>query len=304
MRVVFFGTPEFAVDTLDALLNHGIDVAAVVTQPDRPGGRSHSTLVPPPVKRRAQSAGLPVLQPDRPRGAEFESWLTEQKADLGIVVAYGHLLRPEILAIPSLGMVNLHASLLPRWRGAAPIHWAIMAGDQTTGVSVMRMEAGLDTGAIWQRNSMPIAESDTTGDLFPLLAQLGAAAMIAALPGIGNGVEPVPQDDTVATFAPKVTRETARIDWNRGAREISCLIRGVDPAPGAWTTLDGRDVKLYGARVEEEHHLASGEISAGSGAMLVGADDGAVRIEIAQPAGGRRLPAAEWARQHSGQFFK
>jgi len=165
MRIAFFGTPEFAVPSLRALLGEGFDVAAVITQPDRPRGRSRSLLVPPPVKVVAEQEGLPVLQPEQPRGHPFEEALRQLAPDIGVVVAYGHVLRPEILAIPRLGMVNVHASLLPRWRGAAPIPWAILAGDEVTGVSVMQMDAGLDTGPVLHRIETEIPSDETAGEL-------------------------------------------------------------------------------------------------------------------------------------------
>lgn len=246
MRVVFFGTPDFAVPTLDALLRHGVDVAAVVTQPDRPGARSHSSMVAPPVKQRALAAGLAVLQPDRPRGDEFLDHLRSLEPDLGVVVAYGHILRPELLAIPRLGMVNVHGSLLPRWRGAAPIHWAVMAGDSTTGVSIMKLDHGLDSGPVWLRRDVPVGTS-SSGELYVSLARLGADALIEALPLIEGGIEPTPQDETAVTVAPKVTRQMARIDWNTPCIEIKRKVQGMDPRPGAWTMLDGTPVRILQA---------------------------------------------------------
>lgn len=299
MRVVFFGTPQFAVPSLTALLDHGVDVAAVVTQPDRPRGRSHSTLVPPPVKQVAVARGITVLQPERPRGEDFLGAMRALHADLGVVVAYGHLLRAELLAIPRLGMVNVHASLLPRWRGAAPIHWAILTGDSETGVSIMRVEAGLDTGAVWHSLRTPIGDSDTTGVLFERLSQLGAQGLIDALPRIADGVEPAPQAEFGVTHAPKIDRTTARIDWTRGARAISQLVRAMDPAPGAWTTIGGAEVKLFGADVLRDLEVSDepGVIDPASGApLLVSTREGTLAVHEVQPAGRRRMTAADWLR--------
>ena len=246
MRVVFFGTPEFAVPSLEALRRAGIEVIAVVTQPDRPRGRSHSTLLPCPVKAAALEAFLPVFTPDNPRDPAFMAALTDLAPDLGVVVAYGPLLRPALLAIPRLGLVNVHASILPRWRGAAPIHWAIKAGDAETGVSIMRVEQGLDSGGVWHIRRTPIEPTDTTGMLFDRLAHLGAEALIEALPRIAAGEEPVAQDPTGVTHAPKVSRDDARVDWHQPAAVVDAQIRAMDPAPGAWTTLGGQAIKLFG----------------------------------------------------------
>ena len=247
MRVVFFGTPAFAVPSLSALLDSGFDVAAVVTQPDRPKGRSHSTLVPPPVKVRAREAGIPVLQPERPRGDTFYNEIRALRADLGVVVAYGHLLTPELLAIPRLDCVNVHASLLPRWRGAAPIQWALLSGDQETGVTIMRVEAGLDTGAVWHERDTAISEVDTVATLTGRLSILGAEALLEALPRIDAGAVPRSQDHVGATHAPKIDRDLARIRWDESSRAVSCRIRAMDPAPGAWTTIGPAEIKLFGA---------------------------------------------------------
>lgn len=309
MRVVFFGTPRFAVPSLTALLDAGIDVAAVVTQPDRPRGRSHSTLVAPPVKECALAAGLPVWQPERPRDDPFLSGLRALDAELGIVVAYGHLLPAGLLAIPPLGLVNVHASLLPRWRGAAPIQWALLSGDPETGVTIMRVEAGLDTGAVWHERDTAISEIDTAGTLTDRLAALGAEALIEALPRIAAGVPPVPQDDVGATHAAKITRDAARIRWDGSRAALSCRIRAMDPAPGAWTTLDGDDIKLFGVAPTAHGATAAapspsgrapvpGAITGvGGGGIVVTTGDGdAIEIAEVQPAGRRRMPGAEWLR--------
>lgn len=312
MRLVFFGTPQFAVPSLRALCDAGMDVAAVVTQPDRPRGRSHSTLMPSPVKLLAVAAGIPVWQPERPRGELFYGQLRALDADLGVVVAYGHLLPPELLTIPRFGFVNVHASLLPRWRGAAPIQWALLSGDPETGVTIMRVEAGLDTGAVWHERDTAISDLDTTGTLTDRLAQLGAAALLEALPRIAAGAKPTQQNEVGATHAPKIMRGRARIRWDEPAAAVSCRIRAMDPAPGAWTVMGGTEVKIFGAHVPVPHAAPSGESPgtiavAGDAIVVVAGDATAVEIREVQPAGRRRMPAAEWLRGAnlaSGAWFE
>jgi methionyl-tRNA formyltransferase len=306
MRVLFFGTPAIAVPSLEALLAAGVDVAAVVSQPDRVAARSHSTFVAPPVKQCALAAGIPVWQPDRPRGEAFLADVNALAPDLGVVVAYGHLLRPELLAIPRLGCVNVHASLLPRWRGAAPIQWALLADDRQTGVSVMRVETGLDTGAVWHRVATPIGEDDTVDTLSRRLAQLGANALLAALPRIARGEPPVPQDEAAATLAPKVDRALARIRWNEAAAAVVGRIRAMDPAPGAWTTFDGQSVKFFGARVFATTPAPPGTVITTHPGLLIACGEFAIDVREVQPAGKRRMPVTEWLRGapiHSGTRF-
>ena len=295
MRIVFFGTPGFAARSLSALLREGHDVAGVVTQPDRPHGRSRSTLVPPPVKLLAESAGLPVLQPERPAGDVFLASLRRLEPTLGVVVAYGHILRPEVLAVPESGMINVHASLLPRLRGAAPIPWAIANGDPETGVSIMQMEAGLDSGPVLHRMRTPIDIDDTAGTLTERLADLGATALLETLPCLAAGaIRLEPQDHALATFAPKIDRATARIDWENDAGTVARQIRAFDPAPGAWTTLDGLELKLFGARAVDDDGGEAGTVLLADGGLRVAAGRGAVEISEAQPAGRRRIGVREW----------
>lgn len=307
MRVVFFGTPEFAVPTLEALLASGAEVTAVVTQPDRPRTRSHSTLLPSPVKQRAQQAGIEVLQPDRPRGEAFYSLIRDMRVDVAVVVAYGHILRPELLSIPRHGMVNVHASLLPRWRGAAPIHWALLAGDAVTGVSIMRMEAGLDSGPVWHTVRSTIGPDDTTGTLFARLAVLGADALVETLPRIAAGEVPTPQDESLVTLAPKIDRDLARIRWDASTHEVSCRIRAMDPFPGAWTMLADESIKLFtptsratrgtpSPAADAPLFAPTGTIVATHDTLRVVCNDGLIEVAQVQPAGRRRMPAAEWLR--------
>lgn len=295
MRIVFFGTPEFAVPSLRALLEEGFDVAAVVSQPDRPQGRSRSQLVPPPVKVVALEEGLPVLQPERPVGA-FADELRAFDADLGVVVAYGHILKPDILAIPRQGMVNVHASVLPKLRGAAPIQWAILNGEETTGISIMRMEAGLDSGPVLHRIETEVAADETAGELTERLAELGAEALIEALMLEQAGAARAEvQNHAEATFAPKVSRALARLDWSRDAATLARTIRAFDPEPGAWAVLGAQEVKLFGARAVNAGGEAGSVLLAGE-TLQIAALVGAVEVAEVQPAGKKRMPVGDWTR--------
>lgn len=296
MRVLFFGTPAFAVPTLRSLLDAGHDVAAVVTQPDKPQGRSRSLLVPPPVKEVARAHRIPVHQPDRPVGDLFAETLRRAQADLGVVVAYGHILRPEVLAIPPKGMINVHASLLPRWRGAGPIQATILAGDPLAGISVMQMEAGLDSGPVLLREPTPVGEEETAGELADRLAQLGAKALLDSLDLIARGEAHFePQENSAATLAPKVSREVARLDWRTPATSLARAIRAFDPVPGAWASLDGQTVKFHRARAVAGAG-SPGTVLAAGDTLKVAAGEGAVEIREVQPSGKRRMPVAEWVR--------
>lgn len=299
MRVVFFGTPEFAVPSLKALAEERAELVAVVTQPDRPRGRSRSTLVPPPVKQYAELLHVPVYQPDRPTGDLFLANLRRLAPDLGVVVAYGHILRPEVLAIPRRGMVNVHASLLPQLRGAAPIEHAVLFGLEETGVTIMQMDQGMDTGPILHQHATPIAPDETGGELGVRLAELGALALVEALTLLDSGtVEPVPQDASRATYAPKITRELTRITWKEPAAHVARRVRAFDPRPGAWTTLRGRTLKLFGPRAADEWETdeVPGEVVETDPAFVVAAGDGALQFLDVQPAGRHRMAASRWLR--------
>mgnify|MGYP001170010395 FL=1 len=296
MVVVFFGTPEFAVPSLRALVGEGFDVRAVVTQPDRAQGRSRSTLVPSPVKLAAQAESLDVLQPERPTDPALLASLRHLAPDVGVVVAYGHLLKPELLALPRRGMVNVHPSLLPALRGAAPVEWAILNGLETTGVTIMQLDAGMDSGPILHQIPHRIAPGVTGGELSEHLAEMGAQALIEALAlWERDGLKPVPQDEAHATFAPKLTREMAQIDWTAPAAHIGRQTLALDPRPAAWTTLNGHEVKLF------EGHPApgtgkAGEVLQADSRLLIAGGDGAVVVEEVQPAGKERMTAIEWIR--------
>ncbi len=295
MRVAFFGTPEFAVPSLRALLEEGFDVVVVVTQPDRPHGRSRSSLVAPPVKTVALQEGIPVLQPERPVGP-FIDEIKALRPDIATVVAYGHLIKPELLAVPRLGMINVHASLLPALRGAAPIQWSILNGDETTGVSIMQLEAGLDTGPVLHTIQTEIPADETGGELTERLAELGAAALVETLTLIEGGeAQAVPQDHSLATHAPKVNRQTARLDWSKDAASVARVIRAFDPEPGAWAQLAGQEVKLFGARATNIGG-EPGTIIQAAGTICIAAGVGAVEVSEVQPSGRKRMQATDWIR--------
>jgi methionyl-tRNA formyltransferase len=278
------------------LISGHFTVAGVVTQPDKPQGRSRSELIPPPVKLFAESQGIPVLQPVRPVGDVFATSLRRLEADLGIVVAYGHILRPEILAVPPHGMINVHASLLPRYRGAAPVQHAILRGETETGITIMQMEAGLDSGPTIHRVVTPIEPDETAGQLAGRLAELGAMALIEGLSLISGGLaRPQPQDDARATFAPKIDREMARLVWERDAATLVRQVRAFDPSPGAWTSLNSGMLKLFSAR-EVPGTGAPGEVLAAGERLVVASGRGAIAVNEVQPAGKNRLPVAAWVR--------
>ncbi|HKW40484.1 MAG TPA: methionyl-tRNA formyltransferase [Gemmatimonadales bacterium] len=306
MRVVFFGTPEFAVPSLEALLGEGFDVVAAVTQPDKPQGRSRSTAVAPPVKTAAQAEDVPVLQPARPSDAAFVERLRTLAPDVGVVVAYGHVLKPELLALPRHGMVNVHPSLLPELRGAAPVEWAILNGLEQTGVTIMQMEAGLDSGPILLQIPHDIDPDLTGGELSEHLSEMGAQALVEVLALLEtDGLKPRPQDHARATYAPKLTRETARIRWTDPAERVARAIRALDPKPGAWTELDGREVKLFGARVIDGAG-PPGEVRITDKGLRITTGKGGVLVDEVQPAGKPRMSAADWVRGRGvreGQLF-
>ena len=298
MRVLFWGTPEFATAPLRALLGEGFDVVGVVTQPDKPVGRSRSSLHASPVKEVALAEGLPVLQPEKPKGEEFLAQLRALAPDVSVVVAYGHILPKAAIDLPRLGTLNIHASLLPALRGAAPIQAAIREGLGETGVTIMQMVPALDAGPIVHQVRTPIVDDETAGELALRLSELGAAALIEGLALIELGAaNPQPQDDAAATYAPKLTRETARVDWTGSAHEVGRHIRAYDPRPGAWGRVRGTEVKLFGARVAPRGtaHTAGEILSVDDVGMLVACGAGAVRVAVVQPAGKRRLSPAEWA---------
>ena len=298
MRVLFWGTPEFATPALRALIGEGFDVVGVVTQPDRPVGRSRSTVEAPPVKEIAERENIPVLQPEHPRGDAFRARIAALEPDVSVVVAYGHILPSDVIDVPRLGTLNIHASLLPALRGAAPIQAAIRDGLTETGVSIMRMVPALDAGPVVLRAATPIYDDETAGDLTLRLSEMGAAALVEALALLELGAaREEPQDDARATYAPKIEREMTRVDWTRPADAVGRLVRAYDPRPGARTTLGGLDVKLFGARPVVGVRGAAGEVlSVDQQGMVVACGDGAVQLASVQPSGKRRMPPADWQR--------
>jgi len=308
MRVAFFGTPEFAVPSLRALVGEGFDVVAVVSQPDAPQGRSRSTLVAPPVKTAALAEDLLVLQPEKPTDPAFLDKLKSLTPDIGVVVAYGHILRPAVLELPPRGMVNVHPSLLPGLRGAAPVEWAIIRGHELTGVSIMQLDAGMDSGPVLHQIPHRIDPDVTAGELSAHLAEMGAQALVETLAMLEQSdppPAPVPQNHERATFAPKLSHEIARIDWTKDARAISGLIRGLDPRPGAWTELEGKEIKLFAPKVMETPFPgtgAPGEIVSIGQSLIVATGPfqdtagGSVEVFEVQPAGKPRMPAEQWLR--------
>lgn len=308
MKILFWGTSVFAVPALRALLGEGHDVVAVVTQPDRPAGRGRK-VKPTPVKEVAEAERIPVLTPDRPRGEEFFSSLRFLRPQLSVVAAYGHILLPECLEIPEAGSINIHGSLLPELRGAAPVNWAIVRGFERTGVTIMRMSAGMDEGPILFQRETPIGESETATELYLRLAELGAEALIESLVLLEAGELPArDQDHARATYAPKLSRETARIAWGGSAREVADHIRGNDEVPGAWTLFAEQPIKLFSPRrvdgdanIFPDGGIRPGVIVAAdpAGSLVVAVGDGVLRIEEVQPPGGRRMAASEWLRGRS-----
>jgi len=286
MRVVFMATPEFSVPALGAL-HTAHEIVCVYTQPPRPAGRGRKDR-PSPVQARAEALGLPVRHPASLKDAGAQAEFAALRADVAVVVAYGLILPQAVLDAPAKGCVNIHASLLPRWRGAAPIHRAIMAGDAETGISIMRMEAGLDTGPVLLCRRTPIGAEETTADLHDRLAAMGAAAIVEAVAGLDTLVA-VPQAEAGVTYAAKIDKAEARVDWARPAVEVDRLIRGLSPFPGAFVQVGDERVKLLRSRLAPGQG-APGEVLAG---FTIACGEGAVEITEAQREGRRPMPAAE-----------
>jgi methionyl-tRNA formyltransferase len=306
MRVAFAGTPRAAVPSLEAILRSRHEVVAVITRPDAPAGRGRRPA-PSPVAERAAEAGVEVLKPARPRDVEFLDRLRAIGPDCCPVAAYGALLPPTALAIPRHGWVNLHFSLLPAWRGAAPVQHAILRGDDLTGASTFQIVAELDAGPVYGVVTEPIRPADTAGELLQRLAVSGAELLVATLDGIETGeLRPEPQPAEGVSFAPKIGVDDARVDWSLPALAIGRLIRACTPAPGAWTLLDGTRIKLgpvaeLGRPYAPDGtgpgiRLGPGELYADSSGVLAGTGTSPVRLGEVQPAGKRRMTAAEWAR--------
>ncbi|MCV2464732.1 methionyl-tRNA formyltransferase [Streptomyces sp. ICN988] len=298
MKLVFAGTPEVAVPALDALIASGRhEVAAVVTRPDAPAGRGRR-LVASPVAERAEEAGIEVLKPAKPRDPEFLDRLREIAPDCCPVVAYGALLPRVALDVPARGWVNLHFSLLPAWRGAAPVQHALMAGDEITGASTFLIEEGLDSGPVYGTVTETVRPTDTSGDLLTRLAFAGAGLLAATMDGIEDGsLKAVPQPAEGVTLAPKITVEDARVDWTAPALRVDRVVRGCTPAPGAWTTFRGERLKLVQALpLPDRTDLAPGQLAAAKNNVYVGTGSHAVELLWVQAQGKKPMRAADWAR--------
>jgi methionyl-tRNA formyltransferase len=295
MRLIFAGTPEFAATALAALIEAGHDVALVLTQPDRPAGRG-MRLTPSPVKQLALQHGLSVRQPATLKDAEVQAQLAAVNADVMIVAAYGLLLPPAVLTLPRLGCLNIHASLLPRWRGAAPIQRAILAGDSETGITIMQMDSGLDTGGMLLRAALPIADQDTALTLHDKLAALGASSIIAALQRLELGtLQAQSQDDSAATYAAKLSKAEGLIDWHKSGTELARAVRAYNPFPVAQSRLKAETWRIWQAQAAPWSEGIPGEVlQADKDGILVRCGEGALLLKELQKAGGKRLPAASF----------
>ena len=308
MRILFWGTPDFAVPPLRALLGEGHDVVGVVTQPDKPRGRSRSQLDPSPVKRVAIEEGLPVLQPEKPRGDEFLEAMRALSPDISVVVAYGRILPKAVIDAPALGTINIHGSILPAFRGAAPIQAAVLAGLDETGITIMQMVPALDAGPMLHVLRTPILADETYGELHDRMSELGAMGIVQALALIElQAMHAVAQDDTLATYAPKIEREMGRLDFALDAPLVSRITRAFDPRPGAFAMLNGAEVKLFGvhlvgdgtdAALDEPFRASPAGTVRGIDAqgLWVRCCTGAVRFDAVQPSGKPRLTPGDWAR--------
>jgi methionyl-tRNA formyltransferase len=297
VKTIFFGSPEFAVPCLDAL--HEIsDIAAVISQPDRPAGRGLA-MRPPAVKQRALELGLEVWQPTKVRTPEFAESLRALEADVAVVVAYGRILPAAVLAAPRAGCVNVHASLLPRWRGAAPIQWSIVHGDEETGVTLMQMDEGMDTGPILATASTPISREDDAATLSARLSTLGAGLLRMQLPRyVAGELEAVPQNDALATMAPLLNKAHGRIDWHKPARAVHDQIRGMNPWPGAHTVLGERRIKVHRAiasTLDPEGAVPGEVIALDQEGILVACAEGTLEIQELQESGRKRVDARAFA---------
>lgn len=291
--IIFMGTPDFAVPTLKALIEQH-DVIGVVTQPDRPAGR-RGDLKPPPVKVAAEAADIPVFQPEKLRRKSAIAELKEMGIpDLYVVAAFGQLLPQTVLDIPHQGCINVHGSLLPRWRGAAPLQAAIIAGDNETGITIMLMDAGLDTGPMLSKRAIPITDDETGESLHDKMAELGAELLIDTLPGYLDGtIQPVAQNDEATTYAPQISREDGNIDWTQPAAAIERRIRAFTPWPGTFSYWDGKQIKILGGRVLAGKGPA-GTVIEQDEVIAVGTGDGLLALDEVQLAGKKRVPVAEF----------
>lgn len=300
MRIVFMGTPEYSAVTLRALLEAGHEVAGVFAQPDKPVGRKQ-ILTPPPVKVTAQQHAIPVFQPATLRDGTALEILRGLGPEIIVVVAYGKILPPELLALPRFGCINGHASLLPKYRGASPIQWSIVCGERKTGVTVMQMDAGMDTGDILGVRETEIGAEETAGELFERLAAVSAGLTVEVLEKIGRGeVRPIPQDHAAATYAPILKKEMARLDFTKPADVLHNAVRGFNPWPGAFFFLEGRRIKVLKAGVGAPCDAAPGTVADSGNELVIACGEGtALRLLTVQPEGGRAMSAADLLRGHA-----
>lgn len=294
LRVIFMGTPQFACPTLQRLIDRGDEIPAVVTQPDRPKGRGQKS-VPPPVKELAERHGLPVLQPIKVRAPEFIESVREMNPDVVVVVAFGQILPKALLEIPRYGCINVHASLLPRYRGAAPLNWCVINGEIETGVTTMLMDVGLDTGDMLLKKATPIDPDEDTSSLHDRLSLIGADLLYETLDLLVQGkLVPEKQDEALSCYAPMLKKEDGLIDWTRDARTIRNLVRGMSPWPGAFTYLDGKLVKVYRTRIGEGEGAPGTVIAAGRDGIEVACGGGSLLLDELQLEGKKRLPVRDF----------
>ena len=298
-RIVFMGTPEFAVPALKALMEGPNQVVAVVTQPDRPKGRGRK-LLPSPIKVLAEKAGIDVLQPEKARSPEFLSQVRDLAPDLLVVAAYGQILPQELLDIPRIMPINVHGSLLPEYRGAAPIQWAIIQGDTKTGITIMEMDAGMDTGPMLLQKALTIGPEETFGELYERMAGLGARLLVQALDELHKGtLKPRSQPEEGISYAPPIKPEMARLDWSQPARRISCMVRALDPRPGAYTFWNGQRLRVYMPFVidVDAMDMEPGTVCrVGEDGVVIATGKGCLGIRELQWPGKRRMPCAEFLR--------
>ena len=298
MRILFMGTPDFAVPCLSRLLADGHEIVGVLTQPDKPQGRKMKQT-PPPVKTLAMAHELPVYQPETLRDGAIQPLLEELSPELIVVVAYGKILPGYILDYPRYGCINVHGSLLPRWRGAAPIQWSILAGDSHAGVTTMKMARGLDTGDMLLKYQTEIGARETAGELFDRLALAGAELLSETIAKLGQ-ITPVPQKEEQATYASMLDKSLAVVDWSKPSRQVDCLIRGLNPWPVALTTLAGNRLKIYAAEPENGTGKPGEVLEADAKqGLLVACGEGALRLTEIQKVGGKRMSACEYLRGHA-----
>ena len=297
MKILFMGTPDFAVPCLEKLIKDGHNIVGVLTQPDKPQGRKMK-LTPPPVKELALQNNLEVYQPESLKNDAIKQLLEEKQPELIVVVAYGKILPKYVLDFPKYGCINVHGSLLPRWRGAAPIQWSIIAGDKTAGVTTMKMSEGLDTGDMLLKYETEIGQTETAGELFDRLALSGAELLHDTIEQIDT-IVPEVQDESKANYAHMLDKQMAQIDWSKSNKEIDCLIRGLNPWPIALTTLNGERLKVYSASLQNASGKAGEVLQADSkNGLLVACGEGAMLLNEIQAVGGKRMNAKDYLRGH------